>query len=119
MKKLLYTFLVLCGFCLSASAQNSSRQINVSTNNHVVSSNEKLIAVQGCAELDNQLAVKFGKSYTITDPNVVAQLQKNIADANLPKEIRKASLFAIYGDDYVNKLHLITNNVNQISTQNK
>ena len=69
----------------------------------------KMIAIQGCEELNIQLTELFGKDYSVSNPKVVAQLQKNIADQNASRCIRKKSLYGVYGEDYVNHLDLINN----------
>ncbi len=116
MKKILYTLLLVGGFCLSANAQvQNSRQ---ATNVKETSFNEKMTAVRSCEELNEQLTKLFGKNYTIADAKVMAQLQKNIADKNASRCIRKKSLYGVYGEDYVNKVYLI-NDDGQISNSKK
>ena len=106
MKKLLYTLLFVCGFCLTTSAQSKSMDKGITT----MSDNaqvEKMNAIKSCGELDNQLKSIFGDSYSLDNKMVLAQLEKNIDDTNASTCIRKNSLYAIFGSDYANHLDRI------------
>lgn len=72
--------------------------------------NEISGAIKDCPDLDKQLAILFGADYSLSNPKVKEQLQKNISDKKQNRCIRKSSLKVIYGTDYVRKLYLIDNN---------
>ena len=113
MKRIFYTLLFISGFCFTAGAQiQNSKQTGTPT--QITSHNDKMNFIKSCEELNEQLTRLFGKNYTIADARVVEQLEKNIADKKASRCIRKKSLYGIYGEDYVNHLHLI-NDVNEIS----
>jgi hypothetical protein len=112
MKQLLYTLLFVSSMCFSARAQiQESRQLPTTSQDAFYA--EKMSAVRSCEELNEQLTKMFGKDYTILEARVVHQLEKNIADKNASRCVRKKSLYGIYGEDYINKLHLI-NDTNPI-----
>ncbi|MBK7692516.1 MAG: hypothetical protein IPK62_01495 [Bacteroidetes bacterium] len=94
--------------CINVSAQTRASQ-QVAPAKEGTSIQAKMNAIQGCEELNIQLTELFGKNYSITNPKVLAQLQKNIADVNASRCIRKKSLYGVYGEDYVNHLDLINN----------
>ena len=113
MIRLLYTFLIICGCCLAAQGQvQNTGQTTNTTSSRVTSYDQKMATVKSCPELNEQLTKLFGKDFTISDPKVNAQLEKNIADKNASTCIRKKSLYGIYGEDYINHLHLINNTAN-------
>ena len=72
-------------------------------------------AIKGCNDLNTQLISLFGEKYSLNDAKVIAQLQKNISDKNASERIRKSSLFAIYGSDYINHIDKISSNNSPIS----
>ncbi len=108
MKHLSLFFILMWLFSMNITAQNRSSQ-QVVAGKEVTSIQTKMNAIQGCEELNIQLTELFGKNYSITNPKVLAQLQKNIADVNASRCIRKKSLYGVYGEDYVNHLDLINN----------
>lgn len=59
--------------------------------------------------LENQLVKEFGNNYDIHSAKVRTELKKNIDNSELSYELRKESLKLYYGDDYINKMHLIQN----------
>lgn len=109
MKQIFYLLMVVCGFCLSANAQNNARQTNPTSKQQANVSPEIANAIHDCPDLQKQLTQLFGKDYSVNDSKVIAQLNKNIADVNQNRYVRKSSLKAIYGTDYINKLYLIDN----------
>ncbi len=122
MIKFLYILLLFGCLCPNAEAQiqqtgqkpNSVSSAATSVSSRVTNYDEKMKTIKSCPELNEQLSAMFGSNYTISDPKVVAQLEKNIADAKASTCIRKKSLYGIYGEEYVHYLHLINP-----STQNK
>lgn len=106
--KIIFLFIVGIVFCNESIAQQRkiiAKQTMQSNNDFIKKMNE----IKGCEELNIQLTNLFGENYTIKNKKVITQLQKNIADKNASRCIRKKSLFGLYGDDYVNQLHLINN----------
>lgn len=93
----------------SAFAQNRNQQ-SASTSQAGVQQTEISGAIKDCPDLQKQLIQLFGADYTVNSPKVKEQLQKNITDKKQNRCVRKSSLKAIYGTDYVNKLYLIDNN---------
>lgn len=104
--KLIIFLLGMMSFGANAQSPVSKQH---SASNDGTSVQAKMIAIQGCEELNIQLTELFGKDYTVSNPKVVAQLQKNIANQNASRCIRKKSLYGVYGEDYVNHLDLINN----------
>lgn len=90
----------------SAFAQNNNRQSTSASQAGSIHS-EISGAIKDCPDLDKQLIRLFGAGYEVSNPKVQEQLQKNISDKNQNRCVRKSSLKAIYGTDYVNKLYLI------------
>ncbi|MBK7040641.1 MAG: hypothetical protein IPH46_09260 [Bacteroidetes bacterium] len=96
-------------YCLSwQSRKTKPTQERLQTVLLEVSATQKNAAKE-CKELDKQLTTLFGADYSLTDPKVIAQLQKNIDDKNASPAIRKYSLFVAYGSEY-------TQHVNRIQT---
>lgn len=109
----MYTLLLVGGFCLSANAQvQTSRQNVTSSNVSNVLEDKKMAEIKDCPELDKQLSELFGKAYNLSDPKVKVQLEKNVMNTSASMCIRKKSLYGIYGEEYISKLHLINNNFN-------
>ena len=101
-------FLLLI-FSLQSFAQRSNQTNTATKVNAEISNTQDEIsnALKACPDLDKQLITLFGNDYTIQTPGVKSQLEKNIADKNMNRCIRKNSLKAFYGKDYINKLYLI------------
>lgn len=74
---------------------------------------KKVDEVKACEELNLQLTKLFGAQYSLRDERVQAQLKRNIRDKQASRCIRKKSLYAIYGEDYVNHLELINDGAKQ------
>jgi len=108
MKKIL-NILLLSGIFLSANAQQVKRLGENSTTNSV--SAQLLNAVNSCQELNQQLSSMFGRQYSLDNPQVMAQLEKNIKDVEASACIRKVSLYVKYGNDYSKHLNEISNNI--------
>lgn len=104
--KLIVFLLGMISFATTAQTRSSQPQTSSKVGTSVEA---KMIQIQSCEELNIQLTELFGKDYSVSNPKVVAQLQKNIADQNASRCIRKKSLFGVYGEDYVNHLDLINN----------
>ncbi len=113
MKKIIPFLLFITTFCFSASSQTSIRHKAVSTNDPTY--HQKMITIQGCEDLNNQLTKLFGKDYTIANQKVMDQLEKNIVDKNASRCIRKKSLYGLYDAAYINKLYLIDDQQSQNS----
>ena len=96
-------------FSFSAFAQNRQQQSTFTAPQAGIKQSEISAALKDCPELDKQLTQLFGAGYTIENPKVKEQLQKNIADKNQNRYVRKSSLKAFYGTDYISKLYLIEN----------
>ena len=112
MKKFKLILVLLVMISCSAIAQNRNQPGTSSSSGTQTGIKQSEIsnAFKDCPDLDKQLTQLFGAGYTIEDPKVKEQLQKNIADKKQSRYVRKSSLKAIYGTDYINKLHLIDNN---------
>ncbi len=110
-------FLFLCGvITFSANAQNqtpvrSSRSsVSVSASDISPESlTKRSEAVHHCKDLNEQLIKLFGADYSIADSKVRTQLERNIYDKKASNCIRKNSLYAVYGEEYVKYVHLIQN----------
>jgi len=107
MRKVFSLLLLMMGLHVSMLAQ--SQQGGTTSRSTTAVNSQKLEYVKDCPALKKQLTDLFGENYSLEQSNVVTQLQRNIADTKADRCIRKASLKVIYGNDYVNKLHLIDN----------
>lgn len=117
MIRILSILLFLGGVCLTAKAQiQQSRQkpISVSTVKTSDTYAKKMNAIVSCQELNEQLIKHFGANYAITNESVMAKLKANITDPGMSAAVRKSSLYAVYGEEYIQHLNLI-----YPSTQNK
>jgi hypothetical protein len=116
MKKLKLILLLMGMISCSAFAQNRASQ---SPPNAAVASTTqvKMDAIKSCGDLQNQLVTLFGEAFSLSDSKVLDQLNRNINDQNASVCIRKSSLYAIYGDDYVKHLNRIAPKAS--STHNK
>ena len=108
MKRIILSIIALSVLSISAIAQNKTTS-RTDVNNPAQVSAEQKNAVKECKELDKQLTDLFGSNYSLSDPKVIAQLQKNIDDKNATPSIRKYSLYVAYGPQY-------TQHVNRIQT---
>ena len=108
MKKTILSIIAFSVLSIVAVAQNKTNSRTTANSPTEVSATQKNAAKE-CKELDKQLTTLFGADYSLTDPKVIAQLQKNIDDKNASPVIRKYSLFVAYGTEY-------TQHVNRIQT---
>ena len=113
-KTILLFLLSVISFSVSAQKSSSNKQNTVAAK---VASETKMNTTNENDELHTQLTTLFGKSYSVKDAKVIAQLQKNISDKNASERIRKSSLFAIYGNDYINHLDKISSSNSPNSTK--
>ena len=113
-KTILLFLLSVISFSVSAQKSSSTTQNAVATR---AASESKMNTLNGNGELNAQLTTLFGASYSVKDAKVIAQLQKNISDKSASERIRKSSLFAIYGNDYINHLDKISSSNSPNSTK--
>ena len=60
-----------------------------------VSAEQQMAAIKNCSELNNQLVKLFGENFSLTNPDVVKQLQKNANDTDKLKCIVKVSAHVV------------------------
>ena len=113
-KTILLFLLSVISFSVSAQKAASNKQNTVAAR---VASETKMNTNNENDELKAQLTALFGTSYSVKDAKVIAQLQKNISDKNASERIRKSSLFAIYGNDYINHIDKISSSNSPNSTK--
>ena len=106
MKKILTLGLLFGGLSLPLSAQQRHSSSG-SASAPQTQTTEKMQAIMNCEELYLQLTDKFGKNFSLNDKKVLAQLEANVGNREASRCIRKKSLYALYGEDYVNHLELI------------
>lgn len=85
-----------------------SKRGTTTTMSTTESKSQNQIVIQN-ESVENQLVKEFGNNYDIHSAKVRTQLNKNIENSQLSYELRKESLKLYYGDDYINKIHLIQN----------
>jgi hypothetical protein len=106
MKKILTLGLLVGGLSLPLTAQQRQSTAGSATSSQTQTT-EKMQAIMNCEELYLQLTNKFGKNFSLSDKKVLAQLEANVHNREASRCIRKKSLYALYGEDFVNHLELI------------
>ena len=97
MKKGILVLFVLCALQISAQAQNNKG----ATTKDQTTQKATIEIKKGIANsvLNAQLVEMFGKDYSLEAKEVKAQLNKNIDNKKATYELRKLSLYALYGKD--------------------
>ncbi len=109
MKKILFLLTICVAYSSISIAQNRS---NTGQNQKITQQQDiasRATRVKSISDLHEQLTNLFGINYDITKSDVITQLKKNIANTTANERFRKASLYAVYGNEMNKHLNLISN----------